>query len=115
MNFVPLFSVSFVVDLVSEDCLAKSEKLNFGVFPNVNIEETLVVDELGVENWNPVTGVVAVPKLVKANSLVLVFTGVKFPKIDVVELAKMDGLLLSEWDGVVLSSFVVTICICLAK
>jgi hypothetical protein len=33
----------------------------------------------------------------------------------VVELAKMDGLLLSEWDGVVLSSFVVTICICLAK
>jgi hypothetical protein len=48
--------------LISEDCLAKSEKLSFALFPNRNVEEVLVgVDEIGVENLNPVV----LPKSVK--------------------------------------------------
>ncbi len=78
LKFLPRFSVSSVV---GEDCLIKSEKLNFGIFPNVNVEDVSVVFD---ENWKSV-GVVILPKLAKEYS----------------ELPILDGLLLS--------SFVVTI------
>ncbi len=79
--YLPRFSVS---SIVGADCLTKSEKVNFGKFPNISFEEVSVV--FG-ENWKSVAAVVVLPKLVKENP----------------EFADMDGLLLS--------SSVVTICL----
>jgi hypothetical protein len=50
-GYKPLFSLSSVVDLISEVCLTKSEKLSVALFPNLNVGEvSVVVDEIGVEN-----------------------------------------------------------------
>ncbi len=86
MNFLLRCSVSLVV---GEGCFTKSEKLNFGVFPNENVEKVFVGFD---ENWKSVVGVFVFSKLVKENP----------------ESEELDGLLWS-------SSFVITISVCLSK
>ncbi len=131
--FIPRCSVPLLIGLSLFDvCFAMSEKLNLGALPNngwfpgapnENVDDVFVfvvaaVDvAVGVENWNPVEGVVTpvvLPKPGKENPPLLLLAGfiaalppniepfelpmgVVLPKIDVPEpplkLPKMDGLL----------------------
>ena len=68
---IPLAPSLLIIDLLFEDCLTKSAKLIFDWFPNKKVEEVfVVVDEIGVENWNPV----GLEKLVKEKPLLLVLS-----------------------------------------